>query len=127
MDDKERLELLENALSQILKPLKGVPFSVVIKSLAEHAVIPMDHESPEDADLIARLSRAALLCGEELRQKPIQRPRPNEVGNDVELYVFRALGKVDLKCQRPTGSGGLGKGLGIRTCSSSTLQNARRI
>ncbi len=29
MDDKERLGILENALAQMLKPVKGVPLYVV--------------------------------------------------------------------------------------------------
>jgi hypothetical protein len=30
MDDKERLKILEQALSQMLKPLKGLPFPVIV-------------------------------------------------------------------------------------------------
>jgi hypothetical protein len=35
MDDKERLQILEQALAQMLKPVKGIPFSVIVKSLAD--------------------------------------------------------------------------------------------
>lgn len=42
MDDKERLEVLEQALAQMLKPVKGIPFSVIVKSLAERQVIQID-------------------------------------------------------------------------------------
>ena len=112
MDEETRIKVLEDALAQILKPLKGVPFSVVIKSLAEHAVIPIDPKSPEDADLIKHLINVAHICGEELRQTPIVRPRPNEVGNDVEVYVQRALGQVGLRCSRPTSAAGRGQATG---------------
>jgi hypothetical protein len=56
--------------------------------------------------------QVARICGEELRQRPIERPRPNEVGNDVENYVFRALPQVGLRCERPTSSSGIGKAAG---------------
>lgn len=39
MDDKERLKVLEQALAQMLKPVRGIPFSVIVKSLAERQVI----------------------------------------------------------------------------------------
>jgi len=34
MDDKDRLRILEQALAQMLKPIREVPFSVIVKSLA---------------------------------------------------------------------------------------------
>ncbi|CAN5839182.1 hypothetical protein BH18ACI5_BH18ACI5_23360 [soil metagenome] len=83
MDDKHRLMLLEDALAQMLKPVKGIPFSVIIKALAERQVIPIDKADPVDMDLIKRLEQAIRLCGADLKAKPIRRPRPNEVGNDV--------------------------------------------
>jgi hypothetical protein len=112
LDDKQRLEFLEDALAQILKPLKGVPFSVVIKSLAGFAVVPIDRKSEQDQSLIERLERAALSCGAAIRKLPIERPRPNEVGNDVEPFVQKALIEVGLKCERPTSAGGKKKAMG---------------
>ncbi len=42
MDDKERLKVLEQALAQMLKPLNGIPFSVIVNSLAERQIIKLD-------------------------------------------------------------------------------------
>ena len=42
MDDKERLAVLENVLVQMLKPVRGIPFDVIIKSLSENTVIKFD-------------------------------------------------------------------------------------
>ena len=88
MDDKERLRVLEAALAQMLKPVKGIPFSVIIKALAERQVVQINKADPADIDLVKRLEQAIRLCGADLKAKPIKRPRPNEVGNDVEGYVM---------------------------------------
>lgn len=112
MDDKERLKFLEAALAQMLKPLKAIPFSVIIKALAERQVVQINKADPADMDLLKRLEHAIRLCGADLKAKPIRRPRPNEVGNDVEGYVMRALPQVGLASARPTSSAGRGKSTG---------------
>ena len=48
MDDKERLQVLEQALAQMLKPVKGIPFSVIVKSLADQQVIRIDKTGTSD-------------------------------------------------------------------------------
>lgn len=112
MDDKERLKVLEQALAQMLKPVKGIPFSVIVKSLAEQHVIPIDKNDTADIDLLKRLERTIHICAAELKSNPIRRPRPNEVGNDVEAYVMRALPQSGLSAVRPTSKAGLGKSTG---------------
>lgn len=112
MNDKERLAVLEEALAQVIKPLKGLPFNVIIRALAGHQVIPMDKGSKEDADLVEKLTAAAAIVGEDVRARPILRPRPNEVGNDIEVYILNALTKVGVRCVRPTSAGGKGKATG---------------
>lgn len=112
MNDKERLAVLEEALAQVIKPLKGIPFNVVIRALAGHQVIPIDKSAPEDTELVAKLALAAKEVGEAVRLKPIERPRPNEVGNDIEGYILTALNKLGIDCARPTSSDGRGKSTG---------------
>ena len=55
MDDNERLKVLEQALAQMLKPLKNIPFSVIVKSLAEQQVIQINKADAADAELLERL------------------------------------------------------------------------
>jgi hypothetical protein len=59
-----------------------------------------------------KLENAIQMCGAELKSNPIRRPRPNEVGNDVEAYVMRALPQAGLTAVRPTSKSGLGKATG---------------
>lgn len=112
MEDKERLKILEQALAQMLKPVKGIPFSVIVKSLAERQVIQIDKNDPKDIALLKKLDWAIHSCAAELKSNPIKRPRPNEVGNDVEAYVMRALRKTGLKPDRPKSKAGIGKSTG---------------
>jgi len=112
MIDKEYVDKLENSLAQILKPLKGVPFSVVVRSLSNNNIIQVDQKSPDDIRMVDALEKAVHICASELKKTPIQRSRPNEVGNDVEPYVMRALAAVGFKTERPKTKSGKYKATG---------------
>ena len=112
MDDKEEIRILERALAQMLRPVKGIPFPVIVKSLSGQEVIPMNKENASDLDLLKKLENAIQFCIADLKSNPIRRPRPNEVGNDVEAYVMRALPPAGLMAVRPTSRTGLGKSTG---------------
>src|SRR5947207_3860130 len=109
MDDKESLKRLEQALSQMLRPLKGLPFPVIVKSLSGKQVIQMARDSEADRLLLIQIERAIQFCAAELKSNPIRRPRPNEVGNDIEPYVMRALKQAGLITTRPTSKAGAGR------------------
>lgn len=85
----------------MLKPLKGLPFPVIVKALAGNQVIQIDRNSKADELLVKKIERAIQFCAAELRSKPIRRRRPNEVGNDIEPYVMRALQQSGLTAARP--------------------------
>lgn len=112
MDDKDRLAALEAVLAQMLKPIRNVPFSVIIRSLSEQRVIPIDLADPDDIAIVRQLEQMIATCAAELEAEPIVRPRPNEVGNDVEAYVMRALIASNLRAARPTSSAGRGQSTG---------------
>ena len=104
MDNDKRIEHLESVMAEMLKPMKGIPFSVVIKSITDKSVIPVNPKS--DVGLIEKITQAASLVHTELLVNPIIRPRPNEVGNDMEPYIMRAFEKVGIKCERPRNAKG---------------------
>jgi hypothetical protein len=111
-DDSKRVEMLENILAQMLQPVRGIPFSVVVKALSKHAIIKIDPKNADDNTLIQTLVSAAKIAGKATQATPIVRPRPNEVGNDVEAYVMRGLQEAKLRCQRPQTARGSGKATG---------------
>lgn len=112
MDNQTRVEVLENVLQQMLKPIKNVPFDLIIKSLSQFKVIKTEPTNAADAALLARLETAIRRAGEAVHRKPIRRPRPNEVGNDIEVYVMDALKQEGLRPVRPTSATGKGKSTG---------------
>lgn len=109
---EERLAELEAVLEQMLKPIKGIPFRVIVKSIAGCEVIPINPDNENDAELLRLLERAIHSAGEAVRIKPIERPRPNEVGNDIELFVKSALAAQGLKVEAPSALNGKTKGVG---------------
>lgn len=112
MNEAERLKTLERVLAQMLQPVRDIPLSVIVKSLGNCEVIPIDKTDPKDTDLLNRLEQAARFSAADLRATPIRRPRPNEVGNDVEGFVMNALPRAGLTAARPTSKSGAGKATG---------------
>jgi hypothetical protein len=112
MSDEEYIKELEAVLAGFLKPVKNIPFSLIIKSMCGRTILPMDVDSAEDSALVAQLARVAALAGELVRANPIRRNRPNEVGNDVESYVVTAATSVGFTAARPKTASGRGRSTG---------------
>ena len=106
MTDKQRIADLEAVIEQFLKPIKDVPFSIIIKSIAGHAILPMVPDNSLDAGLLDSLIKVANLTAKLVEAEPIQRPRPNEVGNDIEPFVMKAANQLGLKAERPRTAAG---------------------
>lgn len=81
MKEKNSKEL-EGLISQMLKPLKG---------LSGFNIIPFDLNDEKDKFLLQALIKVAKISGQNINKKGIIRNRPNEVGNDIEPFVKKAL------------------------------------
>lgn len=103
---------LEGVISQMLKPLKGISLGVVIEGLSGHKIVPFDKSNQKDITLLAKLEQVAVNTGKAVNKKGIVRPRPNEVGNDIEPFVKAALNKVKYKSGTPTTADGKHKSMG---------------
>ena len=112
MENNTRLQVLEDAIQQMLKPIKNVPFDLIIKSLSQFKVIKLDPTNQIDAALLEGLEKAILRAGAALLQTPIMRPRPNEVGNDIAPFVIAALQQEGFLATRPTSAAGKKKSTG---------------
>jgi len=110
--DKNYIIRLENVIKQMLKPLKGIPFNLVIESMTGQKVISFDLKNSEHKDVLGLLKQAALQTGKAINKTGILRPRPNEVGNDIELFVKNALTDLNLNADVPTVSSGNKKSTG---------------
>ncbi len=74
----------------MLQPLKNIPLSLVIEAISGNKIIPFNKDDPIDQKVLSELIRVAKVAGLNINRNPILRPRPNEVGNDIEPYVKNA-------------------------------------
>ena len=101
---------LEKALSQFIRPIKNIPFELIIQSLFGAAVEKFD---PSDHKVIlSKIAEAMKQACKNIKADPIRRPRPNEVGNDIEAFVLSALKAENLKASPPKTKRGRGKSTG---------------
>jgi len=110
--DKDYIVRLENVIKQMLTPLKGIPFNLVIESMTGKKVISFDFKNSEHKDVLGLLKQAALYAGKAINKTGILRPRPNEVGNDIEPFVKKALTDLNLNADVPTVPSGNKKSTG---------------
>lgn len=103
---------LEGVISQMLKPLSGLPLGIVIEGLSGYKVIPFDEKDDKDLQVLNTLKKVANNVLVEVNKKGILRPRPNEVGNDIEPFVKKALNKLGYKADTPITINGKKKATG---------------
>ncbi len=92
---------LEGVISQMLKPLKNLPLTIVIEGLSGNNVIPYNGRSSRDRRVLDKLKKCADIVLKEVNKKGILRSRPNEVGNDIEVFVKDALSLQGYKADTP--------------------------
>jgi hypothetical protein len=108
----ERERQLEEVLAQFLKPVRGIPFEVVIRSLCGVGVEKFDLSKKPNHVALGQIVEATKDACRTVQAAPIQRPRPNEVGNDMEPFMVRALITRGLTAAAPRTRNGLGKSTG---------------
>jgi len=112
MGRNEYTKRLENVIRQMLKPLKDIPFNLVIEAMTGKKVISFDFSKSEHTEVLELLKTAAVKAGKKINETGILRTRPNEVGNDIEPYVRETLNYVNLNADIPTGPSGHKKATG---------------
>ena len=112
MKDKKYVSNLENVIKQMLRPLKDIPFNLVIETMTGKKVVSFDFKNLEHKQILDLLKRTALNAGKEINKTGILRYRPNEVGNDIEPYVKNALNLSNLNADIPAGPSGNKKAAG---------------
>src|SRR3989344_4056062 len=92
---------LENVIKQMLFPLKGIPFNLVIENISGKKILPFNKNDKKDVILLKDLKRVAKIAGIQINKTGIMRARPNEVGNDVEPFVKKALLSIGYEAYTP--------------------------
>ena len=108
----EREERLEEILSNLLRPLRDIPFEVFIRGLFDRRVKRFDTKRAGCAKLLSMLKSAMCNVCLQVQADPIVRSRPNEVGNDMEGPVIEQLRRAGLDAGRPTKRDGKGQSMG---------------
>jgi hypothetical protein len=103
---------LEGVISQMLKPLKGLSLSLVIEGIASKKVIPFEKNNKRDNLVLEKLIQVAENVLEKVNQEGITRFRPNEVGNDIELFVKESLIRFGYRAETPMTLNGKRKATG---------------
>lgn len=111
-NNEKYIKELEETVSKFLKPIAGIPFHIAIKALYKHKVISVDLKDEKDRELIEDLKKVAQIAGKNANRKGIFRNRPNEVGNDIEIFVKDALGKMGFTPETPMRADGVRQAVG---------------
>lgn len=85
---------------------------IVIEAMIGKKVMSFDFTKSEHQQVLDLLKQSALNAGKEINKTGILRPRPNEVGNDIEPYVRSALNSLGLNADIPVGPSGNKKAMG---------------
>lgn len=112
MSNEKYTRRLESIIKQMLQPLKGIPFNLVIEGICGCEVIPFNRRDPQDVSLLKTLTIVAKQAGKAINKEGIRRPRPNEVGNDIEPFIKEALITQGCKATTPSTKAGKQKTTG---------------
>ena len=120
----EREKKLEEALAQFIKPMKGIPFEVIIQALCGMAVERFNPQEQTNRKTLDQIISAMRQACQTVQGNPIERPRPNEVGNDMEPFVITSLNDVGLVAAAPRTKDGKGKSTGYPDVRIETKEGA---
>jgi len=110
--NEEYVKTLENVIKQMVKPLKNIPFSLVLESLSDYKIIPFNENDKNDVEILKTLKKVAVEAGNEINKSGIISKRPNEVGNKIEEFVKNALNKFDFNAEIPANKNGQKQSVG---------------
>lgn len=103
---------LERIIKEMLRPLRNVPFNLVIEAISTKKILLFNSSLPENSELLMSLEKAADSAGRKINRNGIQSKRANEVGNAIEGFVKAALNELGLRAATPTASRGKKKATG---------------
>jgi hypothetical protein len=103
MDKEAYIKTLEDIIANFIKPLKHIPYNIVIKAIIGKDVLKFDENNPEHKEVLKVLIRVAEETGRRINEQGIIRRRANEVGNDIERYVLETFKKLGIYARRPKG------------------------
>ena len=73
MNNKNYTKKLENIIKQMLKPLKDIPFNLVIEAMTGRKVISFDFAKSEHKEVLELLKKSAIKAGNEINKTGLQK------------------------------------------------------
>ena len=116
----DREKMLEDILARLLRPFRGVPFEIVVKSIYDSEVYRFDKEEAAMAEILCGLIDAMNATMRKVRKTPIVSRRPNEVGNYMENPVLIALKAQGFDAGKPKTRSGKHKQAGYPDLAMET-------
>lgn len=101
-----------DALSELTKPAKGIPFKAVILATTRHRILDFDTNNAAHRELFRRLSQAAEAALTNARSAGLFTARANEAGNQIEPLVRAALKEAGLNARVPVTNTGEAQAVG---------------
>jgi hypothetical protein len=92
---------LEDIIKQMLQPLRDIPFNLVIETVSGKKVLNYNPDNTDHSLILSKLQEVAKNAGVKINKTGILRPRPNEVGNDIEEHVKKAFEVLNIKSEIP--------------------------
>ncbi len=125
MANEQYTKKLERVIKQMLSPIKGIPFNLIIESISGNKVIEFDDSNKDHKVLLSKLIRVAKMTCNSVNKAGIQRPRPNEVGNDIEQYVIESLEQYKVDAKKPETKSGKTQSTGYPDIEITLSQNQK--
>jgi hypothetical protein len=85
----------------MLTPLKSVPLNLVVESLSWHKIKKFNKNDTKDINTLNTLKEVAKNTCIEINKEWILRSRPNEVWNDVEVFIKNSFSTLNLTADTP--------------------------
>ncbi|HON97886.1 MAG TPA: hypothetical protein PK222_06515 [Bacteroidales bacterium] len=123
MGNDEYTKKLEKVIQELIRPIKNLPFHLIIKSLSGYEVDKFNPDDENHRITLEALKEVARLSCRLINKEGIKRKRANEVGNDIEKFVKEAFIKFDYKADKPTTSAGKKKSTGYPDLEFCVLDN----
>lgn len=112
MKEDQYTQKLESVIKQMIRPIKGVPFKLVIEGLSGKKILPFNTKNPKDISLLNNLKIVANNTLAAVNKKGIISVRPNEVGNYIEPLIKRSLANIGYPARTPFTKSGKKKSSG---------------
>lgn len=99
--NKDYTTKLEGVIKQMLTPIKGIPFNLIIESISGCKVLEFSKEEKDKKAILDTLIKIITNTCKNVNKDGILRPRPNEVGNDIETFVVESIVQSGFIADKP--------------------------